>query len=59
MSNHIDIETGMAVNVKAWTKGVLFEDEAQKQVAKMASLPFIRGHIAIMPDVHAGKGSTV
>lgn len=57
--NYNYIDTGTGVHVKAWTKGVLFEEEAQKQVAKMASLPFIRGHIAIMPDVHAGMGSTV
>jgi tRNA-splicing ligase RtcB len=59
MTNFNYIETGTGVNVKAWTKGVLFEDEARAQVQKMATLPFIKGHIAIMPDVHAGKGSTV
>jgi tRNA-splicing ligase RtcB len=47
------------VPVKAWTKGVIFEDEAKKQVYNTASLPFIHKHIAVMPDVHAGKGSTV
>lgn len=57
--NYNYIDTGSGVHVKAWTKGVLFEEEAQNQVKKMASLPFIRGHIAIMPDVHAGMGSTV
>lgn len=43
MSNFNYIETGTGVNVKAWTKGVLFEEEAQAQVRKMASLPFVRG----------------
>jgi tRNA-splicing ligase RtcB len=59
MSNHIDFETNMLVNAKSWTKGVLFEEEAKVQVRKMASLPFVGPHIAIMPDVHAGMGSTV
>lgn len=45
--------------VYAWTDGVEFEDGARKQVAKMASLPFIHDHIAIMPDVHVGIGATV
>lgn len=45
--------------VKAWTKGVLFEDEARKQVERIAAMPFIHKHIAIMPDVHAGIGATV
>lgn len=44
--------------VKTWTKGVLFEDEAQAQVANTASLGIVEG-VAIMPDVHFGKGSTV
>lgn len=57
--NYEYIETGTGVPVKAWTKGVLFEEEARKQVQLMASMPFIHKHIAIMPDVHAGKGSTV
>lgn len=45
--------------IKHWTKGVLFEDEAQQQLQKLATLPFLYKHLAIMPDVHAGKGSTI
>lgn len=45
--------------VKAWTRGVLFEEEARRQVENMASLPFIHKWIAIMPDVHAGRGATI
>lgn len=45
--------------IKHWTKGVLFEEEAQKQLKQLATLPFIYKHLAVMPDVHAGKGSTV
>lgn len=44
--------------VKAFTKGVLFEDAAQAQVANTASLNIVEG-MAVMPDVHYGKGSTV
>lgn len=44
--------------VKAFTKGVLFEDAAQAQVANTASLPVVEG-VAIMPDVHYGLGATV
>jgi tRNA-splicing ligase RtcB len=36
------------------------EDTALKQLENMAGLPFIHPHgLAIMPDVHAGKGATV
>jgi tRNA-splicing ligase RtcB len=45
--------------IKHWTEGVLFEEEAQKQLKQLATLPFIFKHLAVMPDVHAGKGSTV
>lgn len=45
--------------IKSWTRGVVFEDQARQQVRKLATLPFIFRHVAVMPDVHAGKGSTV
>lgn len=45
--------------IKAWVDGVEFEAEAQAQVRKVADLPFIKGHVAVMPDVHVGIGATV
>lgn len=45
--------------IKHWTNGVLFEDEALHQLKKLATLPFLFKHLAIMPDVHAGRGSTI
>lgn len=45
--------------IKAWVDGVEFEYAAQQQVHNMAGLPFIHEHIAIMPDVHHGRGATV
>ena len=45
--------------IKTWTKGVLYEAEAQAQLERLASMPFIYKHIAVMPDVHAGLGSTI
>jgi tRNA-splicing ligase RtcB len=46
-------------NVKMWTVGVPVEDEAYQQIRNIASLPILGGHVAIMPDVHVGKGATV
>lgn len=44
--------------IKAWTNHI--EDEALKQATNIASLPFIHHNgVALMPDVHAGKGSTI
>ena len=45
--------------VKSWTNGVIFDENAKKQVLNIASMPFIHKHIAIMPDVHLGKGATI
>ncbi|MFV0297469.1 MAG: RtcB family protein, partial [Hyphomicrobiaceae bacterium] len=45
--------------VKMWTRGVPVEEQAQKQLLNTASMPFIFKHLAVMPDVHYGIGSTV
>ena len=48
-----------ADNVRAWTGGLAVEDAARVQIANLAALPILGGPIAIMPDVHVGKGATV
>ena len=58
MSNYKFIETGGAP-IKAWVKGVPVEPDAEVQLRNMAGLPFIYKHVAVMPDVHLGKGATV
>ena len=45
--------------VKMWTRGVPVEEAAKDQLAKLAQMPFIYHHVAVMPDVHLGKGSTI
>lgn len=45
--------------VKMWTKGVPVEGDARQQLINTAKMPFIFNHIAVMPDVHLGKGSTI
>lgn len=45
--------------IKAWTKGVPFEAEALQQLQNIAAMPLIHSHIAVMPDVHLGKGATI
>ncbi len=46
-------------HIKLWTRGVPVEEEAKKQLIRTAQLPFIFDHLAVMPDVHVGKGSTI
>jgi tRNA-splicing ligase RtcB (3'-phosphate/5'-hydroxy nucleic acid ligase) len=52
------IETGYAP-IKAWIAGVPVEEAARRQLLNIAALPFIHHHVAVMPDVHLGKGATV
>jgi tRNA-splicing ligase RtcB len=46
-------------NVQGWTEGVEVDHQALNQIRNIAGLPIVAGHVAIMPDVHLGKGATV
>jgi tRNA-splicing ligase RtcB len=59
MKNYREVESGGGVPIRAWVKGVPFEDEARAQLQNAAQLPFIFRWIAAMPDVHLGIGATV
>ena len=59
MTNYEVFTQSNALPVKAWTKGVPFEDAARQQVMNVATLPFVHKWVAIMPDVHCGKGATI
>jgi tRNA-splicing ligase RtcB len=47
------------VPIKAWVDGVPVEEEARVQLQNIAMLPVVHPHLAVMPDVHLGKGATV
>ena len=59
MANYEVVAQTNAVPIKAWTQGVPFEDAARRQVMNVATLPFVHKWVAIMPDVHSGKGATI
>jgi tRNA-splicing ligase RtcB len=52
-------DPGQRFPIKAWIDGVEIEDEARKQLVNIANMPFIFKHVAVMPDVHLGKGATI
>ncbi len=52
-------EEASRVPVKAWTVGVPFDENSRQQVLAMAQMPFIHRWVAVMPDVHLGKGATI
>jgi tRNA-splicing ligase RtcB len=45
------------VPVKVWTPDL--EPQGRRQLENVARLPIVHGHVAAMPDVHAGIGATV
>ncbi len=45
------------VPVHVWTRDI--DSKAIDQLTNIAQLPFVKGHVAAMPDVHVGLGATV
>ncbi|MCS0639444.1 RtcB family protein [Streptomyces sp. LP05-1] len=49
---------GARVPIRMWADPATVEDGALQQLRNVATLPWIKG-LAVMPDVHYGKGATV
>ncbi len=49
--------TMAAPRVLSWATDI--DEKTLEQAARSASLPFIEGHVALMPDAHFGYGATV
>ncbi|WP_175412307.1 RtcB family protein [Streptomyces sp. TRM64462] len=49
---------GAKVPIRMWTDPTTVEDGAMQQLRNVTTLPWIKG-LAVMPDVHYGKGATV
>ncbi|MET9566655.1 RtcB family protein [Streptomyces tauricus] len=49
---------GAKVPIRMWADPASVEDVAVQQLRNVATLPWIKG-LAVMPDVHYGKGATV
>ncbi|MYD49880.1 MAG: RtcB family protein [Dehalococcoidia bacterium] len=43
----------------SWVPPEQIESIAMQQIVKLASMPFIFKHVAVMPDCHVGMGATV
>ncbi|WEI18906.1 RtcB family protein [Acinetobacter proteolyticus] len=53
----LNADAQCGVPVKIFTTDI--DSESIEQLKKMAQLQFVYSHIAVMPDVHVGKGATV
>lgn len=53
----LDVANGKPV--KAWIEGVPLDPGAREQLMNTARMPFIFKHLAVMPDVYLGMGSTI
>jgi tRNA-splicing ligase RtcB len=49
---------GQTVDARLWAPVEQIESQALTQLRNIASLPWV-AHVAVMPDVHFGKGATV
>ncbi len=58
-TNYTVLEVANGKPVKAWIEGVPLDAGAREQLLNTARLPFIFKHLAVMPDVHLGRGSTI
>jgi hypothetical protein len=47
------------VPIKAWTKGVTIEPEAENLLRDVARLPFVYKWVAVMPDDHSDGGGSL
>lgn len=43
--------------IRIWASDI--DNKTIEQIKNVASLPFIHRHVAVMPDAHLGKGSTI
>jgi tRNA-splicing ligase RtcB len=50
---------GKNVDIRMWTRPDEVEEFAMQQLQNISALPWAVKHIAVMPDVHYGKGATV
>ena len=50
---------GRNVPIHLWTRIEEVESSALDQLKNIAALPWVFKHVAVMPDVHFGKGATV
>ncbi len=55
---HITLTT-KGVPIHAWVDGVAFDPGAEQQLRRLAEIPVVWPFVAVMPDVHVGKGATV
>src|SRR6476660_8314977 len=49
---------GIRVPIRMWADPATVDGQAMQQLRNISSLPWLHG-LAVMPDVHLGKGATV
>src|SRR6266446_10947824 len=50
---------GQNVPIKLWAPTAEVDSKVIAQLKNVAALPWVAHHVAVMPDVHAGRGATV
>jgi tRNA-splicing ligase RtcB (3'-phosphate/5'-hydroxy nucleic acid ligase) len=50
---------GERVPIRSWAPTNELDTDVLRQLKALAALPWVAHHVAVMPDVHLGKGATV
>lgn len=50
---------GDRVPIRMWAPANEVDSDVLRQLRRVAGLPWVAHHVAVMPDVHLGKGATV
>jgi tRNA-splicing ligase RtcB (3'-phosphate/5'-hydroxy nucleic acid ligase) len=50
---------GQNVPIRIWAPAEEVDSAVIRQLKNVAALPWVAHHVAVMPDVHAGRGATV
>src|SRR4051794_9006283 len=58
-SQHLSRNVPTQISPKLWNWASIFEPATRAQAELTSSMPFVRPHVALMPDAHLGKGATV
>jgi tRNA-splicing ligase RtcB len=59
VTNDLSRTVPSQISPKLWNWASILEPTTRAQAELTSSMPFIRPHVALMPDAHLGKGATV
>lgn len=47
------------ITKRLWNWASILDENTREQALRTSQMPFVRPHLALMPDAHLGAGATV